>query len=49
VSVRVRTPWEAQAISAAITAVVIVVAVCLCILSVAALLFAIAQLKAHWP
>jgi hypothetical protein len=40
---------EAKAISWSMAAVTVVVSACLCILAVASLLFALAELRAHWP
>ena len=44
-----RTPWEVQILSGCIAAATAVITVCLCIFTVAALLFGLAELKAHWP
>lgn len=46
---RGRPTWEVVTMSAAMTAVTLVVAVCLAIFTIAALLFGLATLKAHWP
>ena len=46
---RARPTWEVAIISAAMTAVVLVIAVCLAIFTIATLLFGLAQLHAHWP
>jgi hypothetical protein len=42
-------PLESRVISWSTAAVAVVLAVCLCILIIAATLFGIAEFRAHWP
>lgn len=44
-----RAAWEAQIIAGSVALVSVVVAVCLSVGTVAALLYGLAYLREHWP